>query len=100
MSDCKTTRTVKVVNRDGIHLRAASLVAKTVRRFRARVELVKDRHRVDGTDVLQIISLGAGQGHELVLEATGPEADAAVEALVQLFAGKFGENTEAQRQEH
>jgi phosphocarrier protein len=100
MSQPKATRTVTVVNREGVHARAATLVAGTVRRFQAKVELIKDRHRVDGTDVLQILSLGAGEGEQLQLEAAGLDAEAALDALVALFQSKFGENAnEAQKQE-
>jgi len=47
---------------------------------------------VDGTDVLQILSLGALPGEELLVEASGEEADAAVAALAQLFQNRFGED--------
>lgn len=100
MSEAKPTRTVTVVNPEGVHARAATLVAETVRRFRARIELVKGRHRVDGTDVLQILSLGAGQGEQLLLEGSGDDAEAALDALVRLFASHFGENSSGQKQEH
>ncbi|NUQ65088.1 MAG: HPr family phosphocarrier protein [Pirellulales bacterium] len=99
MSEPKLARTVTVVNREGVHARAATLVAGTVRRFQSKVELIKSRHRVDGTDVLQILSLGAAEGEELQLEAAGPDAAAALDALVELFRGKFGENAEADKQE-
>jgi phosphocarrier protein len=88
-----------VVNPEGVHARVATLLARTVRRFQAKVELIKGRQRVDGTDVLQILSLGAAAGEQLQLEAVGPEAEAALEALVQLFVDGFGENTHPQKQE-
>ena len=81
-----------VTNREGLHARAATLVAELVRSVPARVELVKGTHRVDGTDVLQILSLGAAQGEELALEATGEDAFAALDSLVRLFASNFGED--------
>ncbi len=98
MSELKTTRTVTVVNREGVHARAATQLAETVRRFHATVELVKGRHRANGTEVLQILSLGAAAGEQLQLEAVGPDADAALDALVHLFAGKFGEDSQAHEQ--
>jgi phosphocarrier protein len=89
---------VTVANHGGVHLRAAMLVAKTVHRFRAKVELVKDRQRVDGTDVLQIVSLAAEKGQQIQLEAIGPDADAALEAVARLFTEKFDENPEPKKQ--
>ncbi len=47
---------------------------------------------VEGTEVLQILSLGAGPGERLSLEATGDDAQRALESLEELFLGKFGED--------
>jgi phosphotransferase system HPr (HPr) family protein len=91
MSQAKATRTVTVANPDGLHIRAASLIAKVTGQVPAKVELVKGSQRVDATDVLQIISLCALEGDQLLLEATGSNADAALEALAELFANGFDE---------
>ena len=97
MPEPKLTRTVTVANPEGVHARVAMLLAQTVRQFQAKVTFVKDRYRVEGTDVLQLLSLGAAEGEQLQLEAEGPEAEAALAALVQLFANKFDENAPAQK---
>lgn len=89
MSQAKATRTVTVANPDGLHIRAASLIAKLTGEVPAKVELVKGNQRVDATNVLQIISLCALKGDQLLLEATGRNADAALEALVELFENGF-----------
>lgn len=99
MSEPIVTRSVTVPNREGLHLRVAVLLAQTVRRFQAKVAFIKERHRVEGTDVLQLVSLGATEGEQLRLEATGPEAEAALDAIVQLFVDHFDENAPTQRQE-
>ena len=91
MSESTATRTIVVTNESGIHARAATLVAELVRRFDSKVVLVKDCERVEGTDVLQILSLGAGRGNELSLEATGHDAERVLNALVQLFDENFSE---------
>ncbi len=91
MSQAKATRTVTVANPDGLHIRAASLIAKLTGEVPAKVELVKGNQRVDATNVLQIISLCALKGDQLLLEATGRNADAALEALVELFENGFDE---------
>jgi phosphotransferase system HPr (HPr) family protein len=85
------TRNVVVSNAQGLHIRAATAIAKTVRQFHCKVELVKNQLRVEGTDVLQILSMGADSGTQLVLEATGPDAHEALAAVVRLFSDKFGE---------
>jgi phosphotransferase system HPr (HPr) family protein len=91
---------VKLINPRGIHLRAATLVAGTARRFRTKVELVRDYQRADCSDVVQILTLGSMPGEQLLLEAAGPDAEAALDALVELFDSEFGENVEQnQKQE-
>jgi phosphotransferase system HPr (HPr) family protein len=91
MSRAKATRTVTVANPDGLHIRAASLIAKVTGQLPAKVELIKGSQRVDATDVLQIISLCALKGDQLLLEATGRNADAVLEALAELFENGFDE---------
>ncbi|MFZ5830667.1 MAG: HPr family phosphocarrier protein [Planctomycetota bacterium] len=89
MSESVSTRNVKVANRQGIHARAATLIAHTVRRFDAKVIIVKDRERVEGTNVLHMLSLGAECGAELQLEATGRQAQEALDALADLIANQL-----------
>jgi len=91
MADAKATRTVTITSPVGLHLRAATAIAALVRQFDAEVVLGKSPERVRATDVLQLISLGAGPGEHLVLEATGPQADGALDALAQLIANNFNE---------
>ena len=91
MSSLTASRTVIVTNPSGLHLRAAVAIAKVARAFQATVELVKNHHRVDGKEVLQIITLGAESGSELILEAAGPDAEQAVAAVAQTFLENFGE---------
>ncbi len=94
MSQTTVSRTVVLSNRAGLHLRAAMLIAKTVRQFAAQVSIVKSHQRVEATDMLQIISLGAECGAELGIEATGQDADQVIEALGRLFSDNFGEDQE------
>ncbi len=89
MSQSPVTRAVTVTNADGIHARAAMAIAETVRRFDCRVVLVKGQQRADGTDVLQILSMGTHQGEQLLLEASGPQADEVLATLERLFAENF-----------
>lgn len=92
MSETSATRTVVVNNEEGIHVRAADLIARLIRRFDSKVYLVKDSRRVEGTDVLQILSLVTLPGEQLVLEASGHDAVEVADALARLFADSFNEN--------
>ena len=68
------------------------MVFNLARSFQAKIEIVAQRQRAEAGDMLQLLSLGAGQGQELTVEASGPDAEAAVEALAQLFATGFDED--------
>ena len=85
-------RTVIVANQAGLHARAAVMVVTEARKFKARILITKGLHQVEATDVLQMMSLGAAQGEELSLEASGDEALEAIAAVEQLFLRKFDED--------
>ena len=71
----------------------ALLAANLVRRFNAKVAmLMQGRQRANASEVLEVISLGAEKGTELVLEATGEDAEIVIDALARLFADKFHED--------
>ena len=89
MPSSTLTRTVTVANHDGLHLRAATLIAALVRRHRAEVKVVKGPDRVSATDVLQVVSLATHKGEKLLLEASGEDAEAVLEGLTRLFADRF-----------
>jgi phosphocarrier protein len=84
------SRTVVVTNRDGLHARPCSAIVDTVGRHRANVTVQKGSQAVDASSILDLMSLAASQGTELVLSATGPDAVEVLEALVRLFADEFG----------
>lgn len=90
MDQPKVSRVVVVANREGLHLRAATLFVILARKFEASIEVIKDYERADGKSMpLQLTALGADCGDELLLEATGPDAQQALDALAALFANKF-----------
>ncbi len=82
---------VTIVNRLGLHARAAAKFVRTAERFDAEVRVTKDGVTVSGTSIMGLMMLAAAAGSELELAATGPEAEAAVTALVDLVADGFGE---------
>jgi len=87
-----------VANREGLHLRAATMIADLARRHRAEVKVVKGSDRVDAIDVLQVVSLGTLEGEKLLFEASGEDAEAVLEALERLFANQF--ENEQPRSDH
>jgi phosphotransferase system HPr (HPr) family protein len=91
MSEAKFSRTVVVINPQGLHARPADLIVKAACRFQSQVEIVKGQERVDAKSMLAIFTLAALPGTELVVEAEGPDAAEAVDALCELFGRGFDE---------
>jgi phosphocarrier protein HPr len=91
MSETPATRTVVVTDPAGVHARTAVAIAQVVRQGQSDVKLFKDELPVNGTDVLQILTMVAAQGTTVRLEAVGPDAVAVLDALEPLFAGRFGD---------
>lgn len=85
------TREVVVANEQGLHARPADLLAREARKWRSRIELVADAQRVDGKSILEVLTLAAEAGTRLVVEATGPDARQALEAIGSLFERRFNE---------
>ncbi len=84
-------RTVTVANLAGLHMRAVAMIVSEARKFKARVVIAMGGQEVEATEMLQLMTLGAAQGEKLSLEGFGDEAQAAVEAIEQLFLRKFDE---------
>lgn len=82
---------VVIKNDLGLHVRPASLFARTAGKFSSSISVRKDRQEVDGKSIMQLLMLGALQDTELVIEADGQDADAAIAALEEIVHNNFGE---------
>lgn len=86
-------RSVRVVNRLGLHARAAARLVRTATAFRSAVRLERaDRSAAaDAKSILSVLMLAASQGTELRATAEGPDEVVALGAVCELIAGGFGE---------
>jgi phosphoenolpyruvate-protein phosphotransferase/dihydroxyacetone kinase phosphotransfer subunit len=87
-----------VSNRLGLHARPAAQFVGTSARFQSQIlvqNLTRNTGLVRGDSINQVTTLGVRQGHELVITATGSDADEALAALQALFANNFGEDNVA-----
>ncbi len=94
--DGSATRSVIVVNPQGFHARPAHLFVKLAGSFPCQVEIIKGNEVINGKSILDLLTLGAGNGTTLTLRASGDGASEAVEALAQLIEGGFGEMSPAE----
>jgi len=85
-------RRVTICNQKGLHARAAAKFVKLAESFDAQVTVEKNDTQVPGSSIMGLMMLAAGPGCDIEIEATGPDARLAVDALAQLVAGKFDED--------
>jgi phosphocarrier protein HPr len=90
MSNTPVTRTIEIRNAQGLHARPAEMLARRAMQFESRIEIVFESQRVDAKSILHLLTLGARQGTQLMLEADGPDAQRAVDALAELVESRFG----------
>jgi len=89
--DDAVVREVRIVNRLGLHARASAQFVRTAERFRAEVTVDPGGQPVNAKSIMGLLMLAASQGTVLTLRATGQDGEAAVEALAELVARRFGE---------
>lgn len=82
---------VTIRNKKGLHARASAKFVKCAEGFDAAIRVTRDGHTVGGTSIMGLMMLAAGPGSTLHLDATGPEAPEALDALVALVEAGFGE---------
>lgn len=86
-------RHVEIVNRLGLHARAAAKLVQTAAGFDSRLWLLKDGEEVDAKSILGLLLLAAGQGSRVTLRAEGDDAAEAVDAVATLIADRFHEDS-------
>jgi phosphocarrier protein len=81
----------EIVNKLGLHARAAARLTEVAGAFSAEVWLSRNGRRVNAKSIMGVMMLAAGKGSRILIEADGEDADAAIKALVELVADRFGE---------
>ena len=84
-------RTVTIVNRLGLHARAAAKLVTLASEFEADIHLVRGARRVNGKSIMGVMMLAASQGSEVELIAEGRDEAAALSRLEELIRQRFGE---------
>jgi phosphocarrier protein HPr len=86
------SREVEIVNRLGLHARAAAKLVGTTTRFASTLSVAREGRSADAKSIMAVMMLAATRGHTVSLTADGPDEAAALDALVGLFADRFGED--------
>lgn len=83
---------VTIVNKLGLHARAASRLVNCASGFAAEIEIVRGTRSVNAKSIMGVLTLAAGIGTELVIRADGPDEKQALDAVIALFEERFGED--------
>jgi phosphocarrier protein len=89
--DGALVRILEIVNKKGLHARAAAKFVQTAEKFDAQVQVSSDGEAIDGTSILDLLMLAAAPGTSITVAVSGAQASEAMEAIVDLVKSGFGE---------
>ncbi|MBN9595182.1 MAG: HPr family phosphocarrier protein [Afipia sp.] len=84
-------RELPIINKRGLHARASAKFVQTAEKFDAELTVTRNGESVGGTSIMGLMMLSAGIGTTITVAAKGREAQAAMDAITELLANKFGE---------
>jgi len=82
---------VTIINKLGLHARPAMSFVDTASSFTSDIKVTKEEQTADGKSIMQLMMLAAPKGTQLKIDAEGPDAEKAIDALTKLVANKFDE---------
>lgn len=85
------TRDVEIINKLGLHARAAAKLVHTAARFKADLKVRKGSEEVDAKSILGVLLLAAGKGSRITVTASGDDEAEAIATIQQLIESKFDE---------
>jgi phosphocarrier protein HPr len=85
------TKTITIVNRRGLHARAAAKFSKLAAQFACDVDVSRDTMTAPGKSILDLLMLAASQGKEITIACDGADAQNALDALIDLVTRGFDE---------
>jgi phosphocarrier protein len=81
----------RIVNKLGLHARAAAKLTHVAGGYQSEIWLSRSGRRVNAKSIMGVMMLAAGMGTTVLIEASGEDAEQAIQALLVLIADKFGE---------
>ena len=85
-------RGVDIVNKLGLHARASAKLTQLAARYQCEVWLTRNGRRVNAKSIMGVMMLAAAKGTRVDVETDGPDEAEAMQALMELIAGRFGES--------
>ena len=84
-------RTLQIVNKLGLHARAAAKLVTLAQKFKSEIHVKKDAREVSGKSIMGVMMLAAAKGSRITFRAEGADAEKALDAIEALIARKFDE---------
>ncbi|MFC1674430.1 HPr family phosphocarrier protein [Candidatus Omnitrophota bacterium] len=85
------TKKLTVMNKQGLHARPAAIFVQIANKFDSRITVRREKEEINGKSIMGILTLGAEQGSEIIVEAEGEDAQEAIDALERLVSSEAGE---------
>ena len=82
---------VEIVNKLGLHARASAKLTRSAGEFSSDIWLSRNGRRVNAKSIMGVMMLAAGKGSSVIVDTEGERADEALQQILELIAGKFGE---------
>jgi phosphocarrier protein len=82
---------VEIINKLGLHARASAKLTQLAGSFPCEVWMERGSRRINAKSIMGVMMLAAGRGAAVVVDTTGDQADAALQAILQLINDRFGE---------
>ena len=85
-------KSVKIVNKLGLHARPSAMLVTVASRFDSEVFFTKSELRVNGKSIMGVMMLAAEKGSEITIEVDGVDEEEAMKQIVKVIVSGFGEN--------
>ena len=85
------TKKLMVLNKLGLHARAAAKVVSTANKFESTIIITKDGKNADARSIMKLLMLSASQGSSISIEVNGSDQNDAMRSIERLFNNKFDE---------
>lgn len=80
-------KSIIVTSENGLHARPASMIVKACQEFKSDIVLKKGAHEADARSIMNIMAMGIVEGDEIIIEATGEDAEAAEQRILDVIEG-------------
>jgi len=88
----KASRDIEIINKLGMHARAAAKFVKLTTSFDCNIDIQKDSRRVNAKSIMGVMMLAASKGSTITIHANGSDAEECLDALEQLINNRFYED--------